>query len=128
MSFRKFGFIAVTSLGLSRSVAFAEMQTTTIESRVVAVPSSPSSTTTTYKIFGPNQVEYVIEGTPDQVAELTSQLQKNPSTVVHCEGNVVDGPTKSFHVSKWQEVRTTQTVSSGPSETVKTTTTETTTR
>ncbi len=117
-------FISALALGLvSANVAGAVTEEIrTIESRVVSIPPPPTATTTySYKVYGPNNTEYVLEGPPSEMQRLKETITVHPETVVRFQGDVVEGPQKVFRLKSWETNTATHTDMWGN----KTTTTQT---
>lgn len=101
-------------------------KTTTWESKVVAVPPTDSSVTTSYKIYGPNRVEYIIDAPPAEVSRLAEAVRTNPDVVMRFQGDIVEGPVRRFKVRSWSNNTQTHTETDMWGNKTTTTTTEST--
>ena len=115
---------------LFASTAFAgELEvskTTTWESKVVAVPPPAGVTTYSYKIYGPDKVEYVLDAPPAEAARLAEVVRTNPNVVMKFQGDVVEGPVRRFKVRSWSNNTETHTETDMWGNKTTTTTTEST--
>lgn len=122
----KYSLVAVfLAQGISLNAALAGVETSVVESKVTVIPA-PQEKVTTYKIFGPDKIEYVLEGPPSEITRLSEIVKTNPETVVRFEGDYVSGPQKVFRLKKWSNNTETKTDGWG-NKTTTTTHTETTT-
>ncbi len=119
--------IATVLLALFSAVnAIGEVHSKVIESRITSVPSEDKVTRSfTYKIYGPDKVEYFVEGSKTEVDRLAELVQSDPSAVVRFQGEVVEGPRKTFRITRWEKT-TTRTSDSAGSTTTETQTERTT--
>lgn len=118
--------LSAAALGLvTAATASAEVEIKTFESKVVTVPPPDTNTTTySYKVYGPNHTEYVVEGPPNEIARLAETVKTNPDTTLRFQGDFIEGPKKVFRMKEWQTNTTEHTDVFGNKTT--TTTTETT--
>lgn len=116
---------AATLFTFAAGVAVADVEVKSFESKVVRVPPPDATTTTySYKVYGPDHTEYVVEGPPSEVSRLAQSVQQNPDSVVQFQGEFVEGPKKVFRMKEWKTNTTEHTDVFGNKTT--TTTTETT--
>jgi hypothetical protein len=97
--------LALLALLLWPIIAAAQTEIKTFESRVIAVPSTELGTTRTYtyKIYGPDRTEYILDGSSNEVERLAQTVRANPDAVVSFQGEVVNGPTRRFHLKTWKK-------------------------
>ena len=125
MPYLKNILIAVTLTASLASVASAE--TTIIRSRVLVSPQD-STQTKTYKIIGPDSVEYVVQAPDTEVQKLVKEIQTTPSEELEFQGRTVqENGVNKFIVTSWQKSTSTTTTEDGRGSMTTTRTQETTT-
>ncbi len=115
-----------TLLVLGTTVS-AQAETRIIESRVPP-PAGSTQTTTTYKVVGPNQVEYILDAPPQEIATITKTIEQTPNAVIRFEGETIEGARPMLRVSRWHRETQTTSDSAGNVTTEKVVTEERTTR